>query len=192
MQYLIWVGNEMWVGGVDAPDRDYVRDVVLPALRPLTDDAYVNGPLYILSTLAKSSYVLHGDSVLWCTEWDPGLLVVRFSVDGTFAFSQRRSPVPGFGGRPAPPGEWDAYDEDAPNPLYNLVFDPWDAQFDGEHIARGYTLAGEDVRARWTAAMAHSVELAEQLQAELEAEPEAEERWGERCKQSPLWKGEAP
>ena len=66
----------VWSAGVRTsytqplPDRSaaYLAETVRPALVPLADDDYLSGPAAILSTPARSSYVLLDDEVLWCVE----------------------------------------------------------------------------------------------------------------------------
>lgn len=133
MQYLNFVhaksGDVMHTAPVGPEERDYLEQVI-ETLRPLTNGEYLDGPAYILSTLASFSYVLSDRGLLWCIHWEPGLIVVLFSQDGEMSWTAIRSPVPGFGGRDATEEEWEAYDEDARDPQYRLIFDPWDAQFD--------------------------------------------------------------
>ena len=191
MHYLIWLDDDvLWHAEANPSDEAWLRETVLPHLQPLADDAYINGPLAILSTAARYSYALDGTSVLWLVEWDPGLLVLQFSSDGGIAWASARSPVPGFGGRPIEPGEADAYDEDARNPQYHLVFDAWDAQFDeDDREGAGFSVAPPEVEARWRQAMAHAQRLGEQLNADIGQDESLVEAWQARCKQSPLWIG---
>ena len=66
----------VWSAGVRTsytqplPDRSAasLAETVRPALVPLADDDYLSGPAAILSTPARSSYVLLDDEVLWCVE----------------------------------------------------------------------------------------------------------------------------
>lgn len=46
--------------------------------------------------MARFSYFLENDNVYWCIEWPPGLVVVRFSKDGTMDRTAVRSQVQGF------------------------------------------------------------------------------------------------
>ena len=49
------------------------------------------------------------------------------------------------------------YEEDAVNHQYNLVFSPWDAQFDdGYRKADGYERASAEVEARYDKALDHA------------------------------------
>src|SRR5690242_6792961 len=102
MQYVIFVYTENGEGvphtaPVPDSDAEYLRRAAL-TMRPLSDEEYSNGPLCILHTLAKYSYVLDGSDVYWCVEWEPGLIAVRFSPDGAMQWTALRSPVPDFGG----------------------------------------------------------------------------------------------
>lgn len=132
----------------------YLREVVLPALRPLSDEEYSSGPVKILSTAAPFSYVLDDEIVYWCVEWEPGLLVVKFAPDKSLAQAELPSPNPQFGGREATDEELENYDEDAENHQYNLVFDAWDAQFDEEELQE-WEVVDEDTKNRFEAALAH-------------------------------------
>lgn len=136
MRYLIQVfdprsdDDELYSGPVGNAEVRYLRTHVIPHLTSLSVSDYVSGPATLLLTAAPYSYVLDdGPTVLWCVEWDPGLLVVQFSPDGTMAWAAMRSPVPDFGGRIPDPEDNLDYDEDD-NPQYRLVFDPWDATFE--------------------------------------------------------------
>lgn len=140
--YLIEVigddGDDHYYSGPVADhDRTFLVDHLLPTLQPLTAQDYLRGPARILLTAARSSYIVHGEQVYWCSEWQPGLVVLRFDPDGSLAWTAVRSPVPNFGGRDPLPGDSTDFDEDAENNLYNLIFDPWDAQFDADDRARG-------------------------------------------------------
>lgn len=102
---------------------------VLPTLKLLSLDKYAKSFAGILHTAARYSYVIHENAVLWCIEWDPGLLVLCFR-NNEISFSSIRSPVPGFGGRPELDSEWDDYDEDEDDHQYKIVFSSWDSRFD--------------------------------------------------------------
>lgn len=186
MQYIIFVydnGDDgvMHCGPVGDDDAAYLRRVAAE-LRPLSDEEYFSGPAVILQTAARASYVLDGDTLYWCVEWDPGLIVVRFTSDGKMAWAGIRSPVPGFGGREETDADWDAYDEDAPNPQYNLVFRPWDAQFDADDREfRDFVPADEEVRTRYRRALTRADELSEEVQRRQAAERDA---WSKRCKKN--------
>jgi hypothetical protein len=157
----------------------YLRDVALPALRPLSDEAYVDGPAEIVGTLARSSYVLDDEVVYWCVEWPPGLLVVRLSPDGSMASAELTSPNPEFGGREATPEElddfYDVQDED--NPQYDLVFDAWDAQFDEEEWTE-WEVAAAETADRFAAATAHADRLAQQAEYLRTCQPPPDESAG--------------
>lgn len=171
---------------VGAHESKYVSQLVVPRLRPLSDIDYTNGPHGIRETGAPYSYVLYEACVLWCIEWDPGLLVVRFSPDGQFASCALRSPNPEFGGRSATESELATFDEDAPNPQYDLVFNAWDAQSD-PFERRGWKRASPGEVKVWQSAMARANEISSALDS-LSAEER--ELWLERCEASPIWLGE--
>ena len=173
---------------VGEAEAEYLREVVLPRLRPLSEEDYFNGPLAIYATAARFSYVLAGSDVYWCVEWSPGLLVIRFSADGSMSWCALRSPVPELGGREATEEEWDAYDEDAPNPQYNLVFDAWDPQLEPDRRDGWAEISADEMR-RWKAAMAQQERLGATADELQESDPEAYDRWRARCKESPIWKG---
>jgi hypothetical protein len=134
MRYLIWVPNEEDEGqtlhAAPVPDEDaaYLRRAI-STLQPLSEDGYLDGPVTVLSTLARFSYVLDGETVYWCIEWDPGMWVLRLGP-GELAWTALRSPVPDFGGRTPLPEEEESFDEDAENHQYNLVYHPFDAVFE--------------------------------------------------------------
>ena len=168
-RYAIFVAqggpNVMFTGPLGADAREYLLRGIVPALRPLSDDEYLSGPVAILGTAARSSYVLVNRDVFWCVEWEPGLIVVRFSPNGAMAWAAFRSPIPDFGRRT--PTEEDLkfaaeLDPEADNPQYNLVFDAWDAQFEEDaREYRDFEPASADESSRWEAALAHAVALGE-------------------------------
>ncbi len=186
MDYIIYVhdsqGEEvMHVAPVPAEDSAYLEKVI-QELRPLSDDDYADGVAAILSSEAPQSYVLSGTDVLWCMEWDPGLIVVRLSPDQTMDWAAVRSTIPDFGGRPATEKELAEFDEDAPDPQYNLVFNPWDAQSEAdERQAHSFVPADEDVESRFADALAHANELSQSIDNRSEKRFEA---WAERCQEN--------
>ena len=192
MRYAIFVEREDQIDTFTAPvpddDAAYLKKV-MANLRPLSRDAYLNGPAVILHSLAPYSYVLHRRDLYWCVEWPPGLLVVRFSQDGDLAWSMLRSPVPDFGGRVPKDSEWDEYDEDAENHQYNLVFDPWDAQLDEElREHRGFVSVDEETEAQVQEALAQAHALTDKAEQLFGPDPDA---WFERCTQNmESWGGE--
>jgi hypothetical protein len=164
MEYIIFVGEEKYVGPVPEETQQFLRESVLPALRPLSDEAYSLGPAYILRTLARFSYVLIDDALLWCIEWSPGGIVVRLAPDGTLAFCAFRSPDPD--------------DEDEEDPFYALVFDAWDAQFDDElRDEGGFVPASESIKQKFEAATRHTNVLGDQISA-------GDNGWAETCKEN--------
>jgi hypothetical protein len=190
MQYLIFVDDDIdndsdddetviYAAPVPEEDASYLRQVVT-TLRPLSDKEYLNGPVVCLETMAKYSYVLDGNDLYWLVEWEPGLLVVRFRPDGTMAWTAARSPVPDFGGREASEAEIDAYDEDAPNPQYNLIFDPLDTQLEAEDLADcGFVPADDDINTRFDNATDHVNDLSDSFE---EMSSKEREKWLEQCK----------
>lgn len=194
MQYVIFVtgkrGDEvMHTAPLAEDDERFLGERVLPTLQPLDDETYLNGPAMILHTGARFSYVLNGPDLLWCVEWEPGLLVLRFSPDGRMAWTALRSPVPGFGGRKPMAQDVERYDEDAEDPQYNLVFHAWDAQFDAfsrEHF--GFAPASKEAQARHASALRHPDGLAGQAAARSAKEQKA---WIADCQRRiAAWAGE--
>jgi hypothetical protein len=193
MQYFITVfeadeAGTPYTAPVPEGDAEYLRRATA-TLRPLTAEEYVSGPLVILHTMAKYSYVLDGSEVFWCVEWDPGLIVIRLSPDGTLQWTALRSPVPNFGGRDATEAEMEEFDEDADNPQYNLIFDPWDAQFDAEEREwKSFVLASQDEITQFEAAIAHANQFGEVNKALPAGDRRA---WSDRCvKNLEDWAGE--
>jgi len=139
--------------------------------------------------MARYSYVLNENDVYWCIEWNPGLIVVRFSPKDEMAWTAIRSPVPNFGGREADESDWDDYDEDADNHQYNLIFDPWDAQFDGrQREQRLFVPADSGVQSRFENAIASVYVLSETLEQQFSKDLEA---WAKLCIQNlEEWNGE--
>jgi hypothetical protein len=154
VRYIIFVPESArpLTKDVDPLSVEYLTARVIPQLRTLTESDYRNGPKSILSTAARWSYILHDQNVLWCVEWEPGLLVVEFSPSGQMRWSALDSPVPNFGGRLASEDELAAFDEDEPNPQYNIVFDAWDAEVDSTQRT-GWTAATDTELHIWNEAM---------------------------------------
>lgn len=190
MEYVIRVCDEgtRLARPVDPADEAYMRAVVLPRMRPLSDDEYMNGPAVIQHTLARFSYILDNADLYWCIEWDPGLAVIRFRPDGQMAWGAFRSPNPEFGGRTASEEEQAAFNELDANPQCNLVFRAWDAQFDDQRRDE-WSIVSETTAKRFEAALAHANSLGETLRQRYGASP-AYEAWLERCQNSLVWKGE--
>jgi hypothetical protein len=172
-------------------DRAYLEKGILPTLRPLSDDDYMDGPAVILHTLARYSYILRGKDVYWCAEWEPGLIVVRFSPDGEMAWSAFRSPIPNFGGRTPNAEDLRNADEDAENHQYNLVFNAWDAQFDEDlRRWRSFERADAGTAKAYKAALSHVQSLEGRMKARY-SEAGQFALWWERCKRNlTKWTGE--
>ena len=140
-------------GPVAIADANYLREAAA-LMKPLTDEQYMTGPAVLPHFMAKFSYVLDGETIFWCIEWDPGLIVLRVPREGTFSWVALRSPIPDFGGRePLPidrePSEF-GFDN---NPQYNLVFDAWDAQSETEARERGFAPADDETHTIFEAAL---------------------------------------
>lgn len=189
--YVITVDDVMLTAPPERDDFRYFVDGILPRLRPISDEDYMQGPAVILHTLARYSYILYRNDVYWCAEWEPGLSVVRFSPDGSMAWTALRSPIPDFGGRKAVAEDVRSYDEDAENHQYNLVFRAWDAQFDEFwRKERSFRRAGAKTAGVYEAALAHAYELGEQMQARYSDDGKFS-RWTARCKRNlRKWAGE--
>lgn len=195
MHYVIFENErrDVLLRSLEQEEEDYMRDVVIPALRPLSIDEYLNGPAVIAHTLARWSYVLDEGDLFWCVEWDPGLLVVRFSSDGgRLSWCAIRSLNPEFGGRVASEEELDAFDEDAHDSQYELVFTAWDAQHAWHPVhdpdARdGFAAASPPDHLRCGRAFAQLDVLGSELKTRFGNDMGA---WFERCKLSPIWRGQ--
>ena len=183
MHYIIWATDDndnevQHAAPVAESDAAYLQQII-EQLKPLSDADYMNGPAVILRTLAKSCYVICGEDVLWCTEWGPGLVVIRFSPSGEMAWAAIRSPVPNFGGREASEEELDAYDEDEDNPQYNLIFTPWDAQFDPQDREwHSFEPASKALREAFSRGLAGVNALADR---EAERSDNDDDRWREEA-----------
>src|SRR5262249_54930337 len=154
-------------------------------LRPLAEKDYREGAQGIVTTLARSSYILRGDDVLWCVEWRPGLVVIEFSPAGRVRWCAPRSPDPQFGGRQGSGEEVDAYDDEAPNPQYGIVFTAWDAQ-DDPGDRQGWKPASKADQERHTRAMTHANHIGAETAA---LSREAQMALLERCKASDIYRG---
>src|SRR5262249_21719435 len=135
----------------------------------------------ILYTAASYSYVLDGERLYWCIAWKPGLLVFRLGPGAEMQWVALRSPVPNFGGREPLPedGDLDDYDEDADNPQYNLIFTPFDAQYDEWHRKEdSFVPADADVERRFENAVAHVNALTDVMESRYSDDREA---WLEQC-----------
>jgi hypothetical protein len=113
----------------------YFRAEIIPKFRPLSLDQYLGGPIGIVTSAARFAYVLDNETMNWCIEWPPGLLVIDVTSDA-MQWAARRSPNPQFGERSATDAEIERYEEweeawerehyPVPQPQYGLIFDAWD------------------------------------------------------------------
>jgi len=190
MQYVIFAGQSekeqvMLAGPVEDGDRDYFVSRILPTFQPLSDEQYLQGLESIRYTAARFSYILYQGQVYWSVEWDPGLIVVRFSPQGTMAWTALRSPIPNFGGRIPDKEDLLVYVAGAAeyleNHQYNLVFKAWDAQFE-EDYRRWYAFerADEETATAYEAALEHVRSLGEQIKARFSSDEEIY-RWTDQC-----------
>jgi hypothetical protein len=101
-----------------------------------------------------------------------------------------RSPVPNFGGREPMPedGDPDEYDY-GDNPQYNLIFTPWDAQFDQQNREWGsFVPADAEVQTRFENALARVNALGSIMESRYAADSD---RWFQLCKGNlESWAGE--
>jgi hypothetical protein len=187
LRYLIWayLGPEPtpMVGDVAPELQAFLREQALPALEPLSPEQYCEGPLAVLNTMARASYVLTDDAVLWCIEWEPGLVVLRVARDGEMSWAAMRSPVPHFAGREPTPEDLAAdWHEDDPDSCYSLVFDAWDAQFEEvEREDRGFVEATPEDVAFFEAAMETPNEAGRVHLETMEGDDAALEAWRDHC-----------
>jgi hypothetical protein len=194
LQYVNFVYDDgedptLFTGPVPDSDAAYLRQA-LNFLKPLSDDDYLNGPAVVLQTVAKHSYLLDGDVVYWCIEWEPGLIVVKMAPDAEIQWTALRSPVPNFGGREPLPedGDPDEYEPDN-DPQYNLIFTSWDAQFDEEEREWGsFVPADADVQTRFHNALARANAMAGDVETRIADDCDG---WTQSCKQNlENWCGE--
>jgi hypothetical protein len=181
MQYVNFVFENdeqiLHCAPVEEEDAVYLQRAIA-TLRPLSDDEYLNGPVAVLNTLGRYSYVLDQDAVYWLIEWAPGLIII--SPSQPLAWTALRSPRPGFGGREPTADDLADYDDEAHDSQYTLVFRPWDAQFDAQDREwYSFAPAPEEVQTRFETALAKANELGEKVE-----EIAKDEGWFERCKQN--------
>lgn len=172
MQYVNFVYDDdsddptLHSGPVSDGDAAYLRQAAA-YLKPLTDEEYMTGPAAVLNSMAKYSYVLDGAELYWCIEWEPGLVIVRMAPDTEMLWVALRSPVPNFGGREPLPedGDPDEYDDEDVDPQYNLIFTPWDAQYDKQKREWGsFVPADQHVQTRFEKALARANALGEVME----------------------------
>lgn len=194
MQYVNFVyedSDEPTLHTAPVPEGDaaYLR-LAFAHLKPLTDEEYMNGPAAILRTMAKYSYVLDGDELYWCVEWDPGLLIVKLAPDTKMEWVALRSPDPNFGGREPLPEDGDPDDNDCDDdPQYNLIFTPWDAQYDKQDREWGsFVPADNQVQTRFENALAHVNALGSVMESRFSSDSDS---WFQLCKANlKKWSGE--
>jgi hypothetical protein len=181
----------IYAAPLDSGDAEYFLKAIVVTLRAFSDEQYMNGPAAIPHTFARSSYVLYQKSVYWCIEWEPGLIVIRFSSDGMMAWTVLRSPNPTFGRRTPTEADLRDYDETAINHQYNLVFRAWDAQFEEDtRRFRNFTPADATTIETYRAAFEHANALGDRLQSRY-SEGAGFERWLAQCKANIAeWAGE--
>ncbi len=170
-------------------ERRYLEQLVEPRLQPLDAKGYSHGAAALLHTFARFSYILSGQNVYWCIEWEPGLIVVRFAPDGAMAWCAIRSPIPDFGGRTPLQVDLEAFDEDAENHQYNLVFRAWDAQFSEQYrVWGGFVPASQETISAHSKALTLANSLGDELR---EMHSSSFEQWANECKSNiRRWAGE--
>lgn len=194
MQYINFIFEDgdddstLHTGPVPDSDAVYLRKAATH-LRPLSDDDYMTGPACILQTMAKYSYVLDEQDLYWCVEWDPGLLVVRMTPNKALEWVALRSPIPDFGGRQPLPEDANSNDDEEENPQYNLIYTPWDAQFDEQHKEWGaFVPANAEVQARFERALDRVNALGDVMQSRYADDRDG---WLGRCRENlEKWCGE--
>jgi hypothetical protein len=193
-RFVIPVGDPPDLMGAPLPHDlvTFVAEEVVPALRPLSVDAYLDGPAAVRGSVAPCSQILRGDDVFWLVSWRPGLVVFRFEPDGTMSMTTIASINPTFGGREASDEELDAYDEDAWDPTYDAVFAAWDAivEEDTREDAGFEPIDAADA-ARFEAALAHVNSVHARLDASFAGDAAAHARWLSGCKETQVWRGDA-
>lgn len=194
MHYINFVYEDsdtptLYTGPVPDGDAAYLR-VAAAHLKPLSDEEYMTGLAGVLHTGAKYSYVLDGNVLYWCIEWEPGLLIVKMVPESEMQWVALRSSVPNFGGRDPLPedGDPDDYDCDD-NPQYNLIFTPWDAQFDEQDRESGdFVPADGQVQSRFENALAHVNALTGLIESRYAADRDS---WLAVCRDNlQAWAGE--
>lgn len=193
MQFVNFVYEDsddptLHTGPVPDGDAAYLRQAATH-LKPLTDEEYMTGPAALLRTMAKYTYVLDDKELYWCIEWAPGLVIVKMAPDADMQWVALRSPIPNFGGRQPLPddGDPDEYDEDN-NPQYNLIFTPWDAQYDKQHREWGtFIPADDEVRTRFENALARVNALGSVMESRY---ADDSDNWFQFCKENlERWSG---
>lgn len=162
---------------------------VIPKLQPLTEEEYMDGPMAIVHTAARYTYVYDsedGGSLLWCIDWKPGILVIRIGCDGALSWAAVQKPCV------VNPEEW----EDIPDPAYILIYDAWDAECGDISDAERSLWAppSPKVTARYESILQSLNDIAVRRQsawADLDAEGQraAKLAWLESCRSSPIFAG---
>ena len=127
---------------VDQAEMRYFTEEVLPALKPIDDKTYVERYMRVRGSMARSSLVLDasGDGCVYgCVEWEPGLLVLRFSPDGTMMAAE----LP----------DTDNHDFDEAPPQYNLSTIGFDAEVEPEGRGDEWRSLDADMLRRFEAAL---------------------------------------
>jgi hypothetical protein len=156
------------------PSESRYLQAAISSLEDLSDAEYLSSVVVVLRTSAKYSYVLDGINVLWLIEWQPGLIVVKFSPTKRMQWTAIRSPIPDFGGRiPLPPDDC----EDIQNPQYDLIYTSFDAAIDPD-CTENFSKCDPETVSVFNAALAHVNSLEEKLKLDTNGE---KLDWTEQC-----------
>lgn len=104
------------VAEVSAEEKDYFEKAVLPLLKPISGEEYVNGFWAVLQTMAKYIYLLSETEMYWVTMWEGGLLTLTINPEGEMKAALTQA--------------WE--EEEWIEPAYRLFYRGWDAQFEEE------------------------------------------------------------
>lgn len=176
MKYIIFIQDEdkqvALYRELEEEDSAYLREQVIPNMKSLSDDEYMYGPSCIVRTPARFSYVVDGDEVYWCIDWQPGLLVIRFSPDGSMKWAAMKSSED---------------NENCDDPQYRLVYRAWDAQM-CEQDRVLWDNPTDDLIERHQRAMIPVGDLHKRLESGFKSQEELD-AYIARCEKSPIWKG---
>ena len=180
-------GEVMLCGPVRPEEAAYLREAIAPRLQPLSKEDYANGPAAILQTDARWSYVLDGETAYWCVEWPPGLLVLQFTEQGPMQWTA----VPSAQPETAQELALKNYDESEDDSQYRLVYEAWDAQFEGG-LRTGWKTAPETIELHFEKALTQVRQVEDELETLYGSDETACERWMTACEASPIWQGKIP
>jgi len=110
--------------------QQLLSELALPNLRTVSVEDYRDGFSVLWNSAAPSSVVIDDETVFVCFEWDPGCILLQIGPTSPIAAVALRDPRPTFGRREPLADDPPFDEEELTNPLYDLIFTPWDAQFD--------------------------------------------------------------